>query len=106
MFNYWRESLVCALDEAGAFGVLTDAQIDIVSRSLMTSAENASTASGADCIPNPLHAEIDQLKRDHARLEKELREDKETARREIARVNNVRDDQVIIAGGRVEIWPR
>lgn len=57
-FDYWKESLECALEEAGAAGALTAEQIDRVAGSLEVSAENQDMAFGHDAIPNPLAAEV------------------------------------------------
>ncbi len=62
-FDYWKEALECSLHEAGASGVLSDDVVDLVAQGLVGSAENQSMAFGHDCAPNPVNAEIANLKR-------------------------------------------
>lgn len=64
--NYWKEALEYALDAAGAFGKLTDAEITETAKGLETSAEMEGEATGRINIPHPLNAEIANIKRSHA----------------------------------------
>ena len=76
-FEYWKDSLECALDEVGAAAALSPEQIERVAGSLESSAENQGMAFGRDAIPNPLAAELSAAeRRNEAR--KQAAEDRET----------------------------
>lgn len=70
-FDYWKESLETALDEAGAASALTPDQIEQVAGNLEVCAENQGMAFGHDSIPNPLKAEVSAAER---RLESQREE--------------------------------
>ena len=67
--NYWKEALECALEDIP--NELTDEQLTSIAGDLAIASEMEDQASGVTNIPNPLRAEIDNLKRKH---EKELQE--------------------------------
>lgn len=101
--SYWIEALECALDECGAWGVLNSEQMQQVARSLVMSAEMQGQAFGHECIPNPLQAEIDSLKKRHA-SELALSESREERfRGELARRIGVEPRRVVIHNERIEV---
>lgn len=59
--DYWNECTSEAFDEAGI--TATKEQIDIVADCTEGAHDNYGMAHGHDCIPNPLKAENDDLKR-------------------------------------------
>lgn len=63
---YWKEALEIALDEAGLFGVIPPDKIEEIACALTFAAEMESEATGRLNIPNPLKAEIDNIKRRHS----------------------------------------
>jgi hypothetical protein len=87
--DYWREALECALDDAGAWGLLTDEQLARAAKSLVISAENEGTSSGHDAIPHPALAEAARRCQSHdaefAELERKLQQRKAV----IARILNM-----------------
>lgn len=74
--RYWVESIEIALDEVGAFGLLTEEQINQISESISGAAENYGTLMGYDSIESPEKTEINKLIEQH-KIEKnewEIRE--------------------------------
>lgn len=66
--NYWEECIAVAFDEAGI--IATKEQISGVVGCVEGAHENYGMAHGHDCIPNPLHADIERLKRQITEKEK------------------------------------
>ena len=60
--KYWREAVDVALDEVGAFSLLTTEQREDMAKCLLNSAEMERECSGEYNIPNPMRAEIKELK--------------------------------------------
>jgi hypothetical protein len=65
--DYWQEALECALDEAGAFGKLTEEEIKAVAHSLEMASEMKSEVCGSYHIPNPSIKEKEELEKRHQR---------------------------------------
>lgn len=57
---YWRASVAESME--GMHIALTSDQLDAIAESLAISAENESLALGYDAIPNPLAAEVEELR--------------------------------------------
>lgn len=88
-YCYWRDTLDCAFDAAQAWEVwmsLTETQRDDIAGSLEVSVENHGMASGRDCIPNPLEAEMRQ--RDQRSAER-LKDAETSAARRIAELEEI-----------------
>lgn len=62
MSDYWEECISEAFDDAKI--TATDTQRDLVASWVEGAFDNYGMAHGHDCIPNPLRAEIDRVKRD------------------------------------------
>lgn len=60
--DYWKDCIAEAFEDAGI--VATAEQLSTVVAWVEGAHENYSMAHGYDCIPNPLVAEIEKLKRD------------------------------------------
>lgn len=99
--NYWKEALECALEEIP--NEFTDEQLIVIAGALADSAEMEDQASGVTNIPNPLRAEIDDLKRKH---EKELQESEDEVlayRTSVAGRRGVSLTDVHVEHGKVEV---
>ena len=65
--EYWKECIAEALEDSGIKA--TDEQIDNVTSWVEGAHENYSLATGEECIPHPLEAEIDAVKKKSAKQE-------------------------------------
>lgn len=92
--GYLEESLDYAFDAAGCYDVwsaLTPAQRLEIAESLYTSIENMSTATGRDCIPNPLENELRTQKAAHASETKRLEDARDQEVKELRNtISNLR----------------
>jgi len=59
--NYWEVCIEEAFCEAGI--AATKEQINLVTEWVEGAHENYGMATGADCIPNPMESEVNELKR-------------------------------------------
>ncbi len=103
--SYWQEALEIALDEVGAFHLLTKEQIESVAESIATSAENRGTACGYDAIPNPMEAEMSSANQHHKRELAEMQNRLDCMRKNIAQRIGVDPHRVGVHNGRVEVSP-
>lgn len=65
--NYWEECISEAFEDAGI--TATAEQKEAVSIWVEGAHDNYGMAHGHDCIPNPMHSEVDDLKRQIKALE-------------------------------------
>jgi len=102
--EYWEEALEIALEDEGASNALTKEQISNIAGALAVSAENEGMAMGHDTIPNPMTADVNALKRELRKAEEEAEKRERIYQSGIARLKNVRPEQVHIDHGQVMIW--
>ena len=67
--DYWKECISMAADECGL--VLTDEQLECLAGSVEVGHESYGMAFGHDSIPNPMSSEVEQLKAQIKKLEKQ-----------------------------------
>ena len=67
IMDYWNECIAEALEDSGIKA--TDQQIDNIAAWVEGAHENYGLATGQDCIPHPLEAEIDAAKKEAVKLE-------------------------------------
>lgn len=60
--SYWHTSMECILDGAGITVSVT--QLQEIVDGVLSAIEMEGEATGRYCIPNPLQADVDRLKRD------------------------------------------
>lgn len=65
--NYWQECISEALDEAGIEA--SQEQIQTIAKIVSGAHENYGMAFGHDCIPNPVLAEVETLKKKIKKIE-------------------------------------
>ena len=65
--DYWKECITEALEESGIKA--TDKQIENITSWVEGAHENYGLATGQDCIPHPLVAEIDAVKKEAIKQE-------------------------------------
>jgi len=104
--EYWREAAMCALEPYLNLDRISPIEWDYIAASLALSAECQSMAFGHDCIPNPLDAEVRELKtklkaNECAHEEREREWSKATA--EALRVRSGR--RVFLRDGELEVDP-
>ena len=67
IMDYWEECISIAADECGL--KLTKDQLECLAGSVECGHENYGMAFGHDCIPNPMNAEVESLKKRIRELE-------------------------------------
>jgi len=98
MSNYdiWKDLIAEAFEDQGI--IATKEQIQGVADWVDGTHENWSTYSGSEHIPNPLSAEIDNLKKEISRLRDERDKANEDFRKNVAMRRNVNPCDVTLEG--------
>lgn len=97
--NYWIESVACSLEEQGVS--LPQETIKAIAKDMINSAECEGMAFGHDAIPDPLNAEIEQLKKGYESRIKELEARDLVFRESVAVRRGVKVENVYIQNGSV-----
>ena len=92
--DYWKECIAEACEDAGV--KMTDEQLDTVTSWVEGAHENYGMATGAECIPNPLYAEVESWKKAHKDAEARADAERENFRNNVAKRRNVHPGDVTI----------
>lgn len=95
--NYWEECIRIAFEDAKIEA--TEEQIDIVVEAVEGAHENYGMACGHDAIPNPLEAEVSNLKKKVEHAQRETAEVESDFRKNVAMRRNCRPEEVTLLGG-------
>jgi len=97
--DYWEECISEALDDAGV--TVTKEQLDTITSWVEGAHDNYGLATGSECIPNPLEAEIKALKADHEKEVAELEEREQCYKRSVATRRGTKPENVWLENGDV-----
>lgn len=95
--DYWTECISTAADECGV--VLTESQLECLASAAESGHEFYGQAHGYECIPNPLHGQIDDLKRAHRREMDELEKVTDIYKTAACNLAKVRKEDVYVNNG-------